>query len=139
MKISLVLLCLFFTVNASLFAQKTTLRGRISDARTGEALPGVSIYLPQLQSGTTSDVNGNYELNLPVGKVQVVYTLIGYANQEKQLEISKPTELDIKLEANAGVLKEVQISAKKDELRDQVLAPQMSTIKLSPLQMKNLP
>ena len=139
MKISLVFLCLFFSLNASVFAQKTTLRGRISDAKTGEALPGVSVYIPQLQNGTASDVNGNYEVSVPAGNMKVVYTLIGYANQEKQLEITKPTELNITLEANAGVLKEVQISAKKNALREQVMAPQMSTIKLSPLQMKNLP
>lgn len=139
MKISLVLLCLFFSINSSLFAQKTTLRGRVADAKTGEALPGVSVYIPQIQNGTATDVNGNYELSLPTGRVNVIFSLIGYGNQEKQLELTKATELNIKLEANAGVLKEVQITAKKDELREQVLAPQMSTIKLSPLQMKNLP
>ncbi len=139
MKISLVFLCLFFSVNSSLFAQKINLRGSITDAETGEALPGVSVYVPQLQDGTASDVNGNYELSLPAGKANLVFTLIGFTTQNKEVTLTRATELNIKLQASAGVLKEVQVTAKQNALRDQVMAPQMSTIKLSPVQMKNMP
>ena len=62
MKNSLVLLCLLFLVNGSVLAQKTAvLRGTIRDSATHEALPGVSVYLPELQTGAVTNTEGNYE------------------------------------------------------------------------------
>jgi iron complex outermembrane receptor protein len=46
-----------------------TITGTITDAKTGEALPGASIYLHDLKKGTASDDHGKYRIpNLYSGK-----------------------------------------------------------------------
>ena len=58
---------------------KTTLSGKITDKKTGESLPGVSVYLPDLKTGAISDINGMYKIeNLPLAKVLVQVSFLGY-------------------------------------------------------------
>ncbi|MBK0403511.1 TonB-dependent receptor [Adhaeribacter sp. BT258] len=140
MKNSLVLLCLLFLVNGSVLAQKTSvLRGTIRDAATQEILPGVSVYLPEHQTGIVTNAEGKYELKISGEKAKVVFSLIGFAKVEKEVNLIGNTELNIALQQDANTLQEVEISAKKNELRDQVFTPQMSTLKISPQQIKHLP
>ena len=55
------------------------LLGKITDATTGEMLPGVNIYIPDLQVGTITDSNGSYRLNnIPTGKQLVQVSYVGY-------------------------------------------------------------
>ncbi|MEX2639262.1 MAG: carboxypeptidase-like regulatory domain-containing protein [Balneolales bacterium] len=42
-----------------------TIRGTVTDASSGESLPGVNILIEGTTVGTTSDVDGNYELSVP--------------------------------------------------------------------------
>ncbi|MFC5270881.1 TonB-dependent receptor [Adhaeribacter terreus] len=140
MKNSLVLLCLLLLINGSVLAQKTAvLRGTIRDATTHETLPGVSVYVPELQTGAITNAEGKYELKISGEKVRVVCALIGFQKVEKEVTLTGNTELNIALQQDANTLQEVEISAKKNELRDQVFMPQMSTLKISPQQIKHLP
>ena len=52
-------------------------RGRVTDDR-GEAIPGASVLLKGSQSGTITDVNGNFSLNLPDATGTLVFSYIGY-------------------------------------------------------------
>ena len=62
------------------------IRGRITDAK-GEAVPFANIYIPQLSTGTTSNIDGNYELKLPAGNWKILYQYIGYQTQSFDLVI----------------------------------------------------
>ena len=70
----------------SVFAQG--IRGRITDAQ-GEAVPFANIYVPQLSTGTTSNIDGNYELKLPAGNWKILFQYIGYQTQSFDLVIGK--------------------------------------------------
>ncbi|KAA9331720.1 TonB-dependent receptor [Adhaeribacter soli] len=139
MKNSLAILCLIFLVNGSLLAQKVTLSGIIRDAVTGEPLPGASVYLPEQKAGTATDLEGKYELSLAVGKVTVVYSLVGYGKQEKELNLTDHATFNIELKPQEETLKEVVVLASKNDLQEQVASPQMGMVKLSPKQIKNMP
>lgn len=55
-----------------------TITGQVTDAGTGEPLPGVNVMLPDLQLGTATDVDGDYYIqNIPVGLHKVVVAMIG--------------------------------------------------------------
>src|SRR5690606_5106384 len=59
-------------------------RGRVSDNK-GETLPGVSIRVKGTATGTTSDLDGNYLINVPDGNGTLVFTYIGYVTQEIEI------------------------------------------------------
>ena len=65
----------------AVFAQKIEIRGKISDASDGSPLPGVSILEKGTTNGTTSDLDGNYQLTVSSGAI-IAYSFIGYQNQE---------------------------------------------------------
>ena len=61
------------------FAQ--TLKGHIYDANTNEPLVGAAVtYKLHGNQGTVSDINGAYEIKLPEGGVDLVFSYIGYFN-----------------------------------------------------------
>jgi len=73
------------------------IRGRITDAQ-GEAVPFANIYIPQLSTGTTSNIDGNYELKLPAGNWKILFQYIGYETQSYDLVIAKTfQEKNVKL------------------------------------------
>jgi len=84
-KILATLLFCFLSIG-SVFAQG--IRGRITDAQ-GEAVPFANIYVPQLSTGTTSNIDGNYELKLPAGNWKILFQYIGYQTQSFDLVIGK--------------------------------------------------
>ncbi|MCK7554107.1 carboxypeptidase-like regulatory domain-containing protein [Chitinophaga sedimenti] len=56
--------------------------GKVTNAANGEALPGVSVIIKGTTNGTTTDVNGNYSLNVPDENTILVFSYIGFLNQE---------------------------------------------------------
>src|SRR5581483_1684956 len=58
----------------------SVLTGKITDEKTGEVLPGASIYLHDLKKGTIADDKGVYRLgNLNNGKYLIEISYKGYA------------------------------------------------------------
>src|SRR5438128_1172640 len=90
---------------------KTTLSGKISDKATGETMPGVTIYIPDLKTGAVSDMEGAYKIeNLPRSKVLVQVSLIGYKLIAETIDLSMVTEKDFALEAAVAEMNEVVVT-----------------------------
>ncbi|MBQ9498600.1 MAG: carboxypeptidase-like regulatory domain-containing protein, partial [Bacteroidaceae bacterium] len=51
-----------------LSAQNVVLSGRVTDATTGEALIGVTVYNTDRRTGTTTNSQGKYTITLPSGR-----------------------------------------------------------------------
>ena len=68
---------------------KVTLTGKIMDAKTGELLPGASVYFADDKIGTTADANGKYSLsNIPSGHHVIEISYSGYATLVEHIEIN---------------------------------------------------
>ncbi|MDF2437285.1 MAG: hypothetical protein K0Q95_1661 [Bacteroidota bacterium] len=97
-----------------LFAQKMfsyTINGKITDNRN-EPVPFVNIYIKGTTRGTTSNIQGAYALELPPGKYEIVYKLIGYKLHVEQVTISSESQtIDVKLIPESFELKEAVIQA----------------------------
>lgn len=90
---------------------KTTLSGKITDKKTGEPLPGVSIYLPDLKTGATSGIDGNYRIeNLPQSKVLVQVSFIGYKLIVESIDLATTTTKDFALEESVAELNELVVT-----------------------------
>ena len=71
----------FFLFPLFLFAQdRIMIKGKVTEAETGEALPGVSIMVEQSTRGVTTDVDGTFEIGvLPSDKL--IFSFIGMQSQ----------------------------------------------------------
>ncbi|MBN1250761.1 MAG: TonB-dependent receptor [Bacteroidales bacterium] len=109
MKYFLTIIVMLLTL--SIYSQNK-ISGKISDKETNEALTGVNIYFPELQKGTISDENGNFNLqNLPNGQFKLRFSFIGYGTIIKTINLTgTPIVLDINLESQVIHSQEVVIS-----------------------------
>lgn len=88
------------------------LNGIITDQDNGIGLPGVSIFIPELQKGTVSDANGSYQLsNLPNSKITVQFSSIGYESSINTVSIvNENTVLNISLPFTSVTTQDVVVS-----------------------------
>lgn len=75
----LILLCFFFTFTA--FAQNTTVKGKVTDATTGEGLPGVTVLIKGTTQGTQTDASGTYTLSVPANATLSI-SYVGYTSKD---------------------------------------------------------
>ena len=66
--------------------QQVTVRGAVTDASTGEALPGVNVVVAGTTIGVMTDVNGSYTLQVTNAAVSLQFSFIGYVSQEIALD-----------------------------------------------------
>ncbi len=87
-----------------IFAQqgKGKLTGKITDAKSGEPLPGVNILLKGTYYGAATDFNGKYFINgIAPGTYTVDVSLIGYKTMEYtgiKIVAGKTLRLDVKMQ-----------------------------------------
>ena len=90
-------------------ASKVTLSGKITDVKTGEILPGASVYFADDKIGTVAGTDGTYVLaNIPPGHHVLEITHSGYATLVEHLEINHDLQKDFQLSSvvveNQGVI-----------------------------------
>jgi TonB-linked SusC/RagA family outer membrane protein len=83
------------------------IEGKVSD-NTGSPLPGVNILVKGTASGTTSDSDGNFKLNVADGNAVLVFSFIGYITQE--VGVANRTSINISMEADVVSLSEVVVT-----------------------------
>jgi TonB-dependent starch-binding outer membrane protein SusC len=71
------------------FAQTGTVSGVVSDKQTGEVLPGANVYIEGTTTGVSTDVNGKFSLQVPVGTQVIVCSYIGYQKITATIEVAK--------------------------------------------------
>lgn len=103
-------LLLFLFITSISIAQ---VKGKITDAKN-EPLSFVSVYLNKTVTGTTSNDNGDYILDLNKnGNYTVVFQFLGYKTLKKEVNITSfPFELNVSLEEENIELNEISISTK---------------------------
>lgn len=88
-----------------------TIAGTITDAKTGEALPGASIYLHDLKKGTVSDDHGKYRIpNLYAGKYLIEISYQGYATIIETVVVNGDTQKDFALKETVVENEEVTVT-----------------------------
>ncbi|MDN5292136.1 MAG: hypothetical protein PWQ06_2375, partial [Anaerophaga sp.] len=79
-KILFLFLGLGFFISAS--AQEKTVTGMVTDAQTGDPLPGVTVVIKGTQQGAISRVDGTYSVQASPEDV-LVFSFIGFRTQEQ--------------------------------------------------------
>ncbi|HEY0669650.1 MAG TPA: TonB-dependent receptor [Sphingobacteriaceae bacterium] len=82
------------------------IRGTVTSSN-GETLPGVSIQIKGTGTGTVSDINGNYVISVPDENSVLVFSYVGFMNQE--IEVGNRTSIDVILKELPRNLNEVVV------------------------------
>ena len=117
-------------------AQKIS--GIVTDQYTQEALIGVNIVLENGQ-GTSTNVDGRYEINLSAGEHKITFKYIGYESLTQKLTVSKNENknLNIKLKTASELVSTVVVSAGRFEQKIEEITVSMEVIKPSLIENKN--
>jgi hypothetical protein len=108
-------LLLLLTIPA--FSQK--IKGEIKDAKTGEVLPFVNVFISNTTKGTATDTLGLFELSgLSYGTYTVVASMVGFEAFRQDItlnEASKEVFVEIQLKPLEQKLEEIAIKSKRDK------------------------
>nr|WP_157638008.1 SusC/RagA family TonB-linked outer membrane protein [Flexithrix dorotheae] len=85
---------------------QTRVSGTVTEAESGEPLPGVSIIIDGTSSGTTTDFDGKYALEVPSGAT-LKYSYIGF--ETKSIEVGNQSVIDVQLDPDSEQLEEVVV------------------------------
>ncbi len=119
----LFLLCVLGTVNLAT-AQQRTITGVVSDE--SDPLIGVSILIKGTSSGTITDIDGSYSLDVPDGNTVLVYSYTGYETQE--ITVGAQEVIDVLMSAGLE-LEEVVVTALGFKVRTDKTGSAVSSVK----------
>lgn len=84
--LSINLLAVFCTVSA--FAQSGMVTGVVTNSKTGEQMPAVTVQLVEINKGTATNIDGEYELNnIPSGTYTLKASFVGFSSYESQISV----------------------------------------------------
>ena len=88
-------------------AQETIVRGKITDANSGDPIPYVNIIFQGTSIGITSDFDGNYELKTTTPSDTIVVSYIGYKVKKKFITKGITQVVNFQIEEDITKLQEV--------------------------------
>ena len=94
-------------VCASLFAQNITVKGTVKDTN-GDPIVGAGVLIKGTQTGVTTDIDGNYSINVPANAT-LRFTALSYADQE--VPVRGRANISVTLSEDAERLKEATVTA----------------------------
>lgn len=80
--------------------------GKVLDEK-GEPIPGASVVVKGTTVGTSTNIEGIYQLSVPEDKDIVIFSFVGYISQE--IRIGNAANLDITLKVDEKALEEVVV------------------------------
>jgi len=136
-----VLLLLVAILSESVFAGTTgKLTGRVTDKKTGEALPFVSVILEGTTYGAQTDLDGKYLiLNISPGRYNVKFQYVGYQpviTQNVQISIDLTTVQDATIEETAVEMQAIVVQGNVERVQKDITSSQA---RVTSEEIKNLP
>jgi hypothetical protein len=101
----------------------------------GEGLPYTTVYIEELKTGTSSNIEGRYELALSPGRYTLRFQYIGYATQTKEVTVSSDwVTLDVIMAEQGLTLKEVVVRSTKEDAAYTIMRKAIAKAKYHTLQ-----
>jgi hypothetical protein len=107
--LSQVLVLLSFIFSASAFAQQTTVKGKVTDAGSGDPLPFVNLILKGTSIGATTDFDGNYTIKTSTQADSIIVSYVGYKTRSKSIVNGTAQVINFQLEESALNLQEIVV------------------------------
>jgi TonB-linked SusC/RagA family outer membrane protein len=123
MKEKVILILMLFLFSNSMIAQKR-ITGIVQDEATSEPIPGANVILKGTTRGLVTDTEGKYSIEVPSGESVLIFSFIGYENQE--VLVGSQSIINIKLKIEVTGLEEVVVigygTMKKSDLTGSVVS-----------------
>ncbi|SHG79372.1 SusC/RagA family TonB-linked outer membrane protein [Pedobacter caeni] len=124
------LFILVFIAGAAM-AQERTITGKVTAKEDGNPLPGVTVKIKNLRSGTQTASDGRFSLQVPAGSTTLEFSYLGYV--AKAVNIGASSVLNVVLEADNEVLSEVVVTALGIKREAKALGYSTTTVKADEL------
>nr|WP_082213074.1 TonB-dependent receptor [Dyadobacter psychrophilus] len=89
------------------FSIDKTVSGKITSSEDNTPIPGVSVVLKGSRSGTNTDVEGQFKIEVPDNGAVLVFSSVGFITQE--VPVGAKSIIDIKMDADMKALTEVVV------------------------------
>lgn len=99
---------LFVLVQIAVFAQSRVVKGTISDSKTKETLPGVTVLIEGTTVATSTNMNGEFTINVEGEGKKLVISSIGYVT--KTIAADQDV-INVTLDTDAKLLSETVVTA----------------------------
>jgi TonB-dependent SusC/RagA subfamily outer membrane receptor len=102
-RITMFILC--FAFGWSALSAQFQVTGQVTSAEDGIPLPGVSVTVKGTTTGTITDLNGKYQINVPGNENVLVLSFVGLLTQE--VEVNGRSSIDVTMESDLLEIDEV--------------------------------
>ncbi|RBL93194.1 SusC/RagA family TonB-linked outer membrane protein [Chitinophaga flava] len=121
----------------SAVAQTRTISGKVTDAKDGSALPGVTVVIKGTTKGVFTSGDGTYKMNNVPANATFVFSFVGYLT--KEVPVGPGNEVDVALESDKKQLGEVVVTAVGLKRNETSLGYSVATVKPDQIQQKSEP
>jgi TonB-linked SusC/RagA family outer membrane protein len=97
------------TLSYEVSAQQRVITGTVISEEDGLGLPGATVLVKGTTVGTTTDLDGNYSINVPAGSDVLIFSFVGLKSEEEA--IGNRSVVNITLTTDASQLSEVVVTA----------------------------
>jgi outer membrane cobalamin receptor len=111
--------------------------GKVMEGKTQNPIVGAIIRCKEHNKFTTTNANGEYALNLPMGKTTLEYSCVGLETTEVAVDVMSPGKLSIDLFEETITLDDIIISGYSD--KEMMNKAQMGLLQMDVRTMGNLP
>ncbi len=113
------------------------IRGHILNGTTNESIPGASVYIKNINIGTTSNSDGVYSLKLPVGSYRITVECLGFEATFINIKLMGNGNYDVQLFEKSVKLSEFEVWARRPD--QNISNNQMSIVQLDRKTIKQIP
>ena len=119
----------------AIIAQTVSVKGKVTDD-SKLPMPGVSVVIKGTTRGTSTDMDGNYQLQAKVGEV-IEFSSVGFSTVDKKVSGSGNVVLNVQLKENTQQLGEVVVvgfaTQKKENLTGAVASVDSKALENRPV------
>ena len=92
---------------ADVYGQSITIKGKVTSSEDYTGLPGTNVVIQGTATGTITDIDGNYTVEVPNSDAVLVFSSVGYATS--QVAVGSKTVIDISLVPEITALEEIVV------------------------------
>ncbi len=115
--------------------KSANLKGRVIDGKTGELLVGAVVFIDKLSKGTSTNLNGEFQMELPAGDHQIQLSYVGFESANIKIRLIEDGTAEFELYEESHSIGEVTVMGAESDLS----RAQMSMVQLSSRELEQLP
>jgi TonB-linked SusC/RagA family outer membrane protein len=118
------------------YAQNRTVTGKVTAESDGSPLPGVNVLLKGASTGSSTNADGTFQIQVPNGAT-LVFSFIGYSS--KEVVVGNQTTINVSLTDDVKQLSEVVVTAVGIERSNKTLGYSVERLSADKLVQKSEP